>query len=115
MKLHVTQNKNKSTLRPEGDFTIYGVAEFRDALQKALSTGSDLDIDLSATDEIDAAGLQQLLLAASETASAGKKLRLVAPGESVVETLRLCNLDARFEVAAMLQDAGKNKKRVNKS
>jgi anti-sigma B factor antagonist len=103
MKLHFEHNKNKTVLRPEGEFTIYAAMEFRDALLKVHSgsgPAGGLDIDLSQAGEIDAAGLQLLLLAAKEAVAAGSPLRLVAPSMAVLETLDLCNLRTRFEIVS---------------
>ncbi len=98
MKLHYQQSKNTCTLRPDGDFTIYSAAEFRDTLLQALCGDTCVDIDLAAVGEIDGAGLQLLLVAAADTAAAGKKLRLIAPGPAVMDTLKLCNVESRFEI-----------------
>ena len=98
MNLELTTGKAGSVLRPQGELTIYGAVEFRDALMKAMTGAGALDIDLSQTGEIDSAGLQMLVAAAAEASSAGRPLRLVAPSAAVMEALSLVNLAGRFEI-----------------
>lgn len=98
MKLQCERNGGRQVLRPEGEFNIYGAIDFREALVAAVHAEGDIDVDLSAASEMDAAGLQLLLLARREAAASGKLLRLIAPGAAVLEVMGLCNLASRFEI-----------------
>ena len=79
------------------DLTIYHALDHKDALLDALSTGDELQLDLSRIEAIDSAGLQLLILLSSEAQRAGKSLRIVASSQAVGEVIALCNLTAAFE------------------
>ena len=58
--------------------TVYEAPEHKRELLTALAEGDRLEIDLSAVDEMDSAGLQLLVLAMREAVKAGKPAVLVA-------------------------------------
>ena len=97
MTIHLEVGSGVTVLRPQSEFNIYVAVEFRDVLLKALSSGNDLEIDLAAVTEIDAAGLQQLLVAQREAAAGGKKMIISGAGPAVLEVMELCNVGARFD------------------
>jgi anti-sigma B factor antagonist len=97
MAIHLEVGSGVTVLRPPGEFNIYVAVEFRDVLLKALATGNDLEVDLAAVTEMDAAGLQQLLVAQREASAGGKKMRITGAGPAVLEVMELCNVATRFE------------------
>lgn len=93
-----------ATLQFEGDLTIYTAMQAKERLAAALAEGDDLAMDLAAVTEIDAAGLQLLLLARREVHAAGRDLRLVGSSDAVAEMLGRMRLDAVFPFSTA--DAG---------
>ena len=85
-----------SSLRIEGELTIYRAAELKQTLLAAVAEHAELEVDLSQVGEFDSAGLQLLLLAKREAAAAGRTLRLVDHSPAVVEVLDLFDLVAHF-------------------
>lgn len=76
--------------------TIYQAVEHKQTLLAALAAGDLLEIDLSAVDEMDTAGLQLLVLAAREAAKAGKTARVVAHGAASQEVLDRYQMASEF-------------------
>jgi anti-sigma B factor antagonist len=99
MSIQMEQGDSITVLRPEGEFNIYGAVEFRDVLLKALAGSGDLGIDFTAVSEIDAAGLQLLLLARREADTCGKRLHFSGAVPAVLEVVQLCNVSARLDSA----------------
>ena len=89
----------KAVLGAPAELNIYHAAAFRDALIAAFNSGADVEIDLAQTGEMDAAGLQLLLLAHRESAAHGRALTLRAPSEAVQDVLGLCNVASWFAIA----------------
>lgn len=85
-----------STLRLEGDLTIYTVAEQRASLFTAISANRDLEINLEAVGEVDTAGLQLLLAAKRQAARDGRALRLTMHSPAVLDVLEIANMTAWF-------------------
>ena len=94
-------------LRLDGDVTVQFAAEHKAVLLSALEAAEALELDLSGVIEMDAAGLQLLLLLKREAQSLGKTLRLEAPSGAVLEILALARLDAQLDhVPTQIQRAG---------
>jgi anti-anti-sigma factor len=85
-----------TTLRIEGELTIYRAAELKQTLLAAVAANEAVDVDLSQVSEFDSAGLQLLLLAKREAGATGRTLRLVDHSPAVVEVLELFDLAAHF-------------------
>jgi anti-anti-sigma factor len=100
MTVQLDQSDGRNVLRAAGELNIYGAVEFRDALLKAVAAAGDLEIDLAAVSEMDAAGLQMLLLARREADACGKPLQLTGAGAAVLEVMQLCNVTGRFGIAS---------------
>ncbi len=96
MSANPRRKKRACCARIEGDMTIYTAAEIKPTLLSLLEGCTEAEVDLSQVTEIDAAGLQLLLLAKREAARAGKTLRFANHSQTVVECLDLCNLTAVF-------------------
>lgn len=83
-------------LRVEGEMTIYRAAELKDTLLQAVAAQPVVEVDLSAVNEFDSAGLQLLMLAKRAAQAAQRELRLVNPSPAVVDVLQLFDLAAFF-------------------
>ncbi|BBL60510.1 STAS domain-containing protein [Methylomonas koyamae] len=84
------------TLTIEDELTIFTAAEQKNNVLSFLSSGDDLEINLSQVAEMDTAGLQLLILAKREAARAGKTLRFVMHSKAVLDILELVNLTTAF-------------------
>jgi len=84
-------------LRLDGDVTVQFAAEHKTLLLSALEATQALELDLSGVIELDAAGLQLLLLLKREAQNLGKTVRFEAPSGAVLEILALARLDTRLE------------------
>ena len=78
----------------EGEMTIYRATELKQTLLGALAQPGSIHVDLSAVTELDAAGVQLLMLARQLADGRQKELRLVAISPVVVEVLELLSLKA---------------------
>lgn len=78
------------------DLTIYHALELKQTLLEALSSTSDLELNLSQVSEMDTAGLQLLILLKKEAQRAGKSVRIVAHSQAVSAVIDFCNLAAEF-------------------
>lgn len=85
------------TLRIEGELSVYRAAELKQTLLEQLETSTRLELDLSAVDDIDTAGLQLLLLARREARQREGGLRIVAQSAAVDDMLALLQLDAALD------------------
>ncbi|GGL07483.1 STAS domain-containing protein [Mangrovihabitans endophyticus] len=82
-----------------GDLTVQTVAERLPELLAELPEDGELELDLSAIDEVDTAGLQLLLVIKREATARGCPLRLTAVGDSLARLLALTRLDMRLDPA----------------
>ncbi|BAL26250.1 lipid asymmetry maintenance protein MlaB [Azoarcus sp. KH32C] len=88
-------NERPAGFRPEGELTIYTVAEQHGLLMRALDAGPVVHLDMSAVNEVDTAGLQLLILARREAAQRGIELRVAGCSDVVkdaLETMQLASL-----------------------
>lgn len=84
-----------SRLAIEGELTIYTAADSKPRLLDALKAPAT-EFDLSQVTEIDAAGLQLLLLAKREAHAAGIELNFTGHSGAVIDCFDLCDLGAVF-------------------
>jgi anti-anti-sigma factor len=87
-------------IRLDGELTIYRAAELKPLLLQWPASDGAVELDLSAVDEIDTAGVQLLLLARREAQGLERELRLVGRSRAVDDALTLLNLQAEFSAAA---------------
>lgn len=85
------------TLCIEGELSVYRAGELKQVLLEPLEASPRLELDLSAVDDIDTAGLQLLLLARREARARGGELRIVAQSAAVDDMLALLQLDAALD------------------
>jgi anti-anti-sigma factor len=81
----------------QSEMTIYTAAELAAAWKPWLADPQNWDLDLSLVPEMDGAGLQLLLLAQRDLATAGVVLNLIALSSAVEQVLKLCHLASRFQ------------------
>ena len=87
----------------DGELTIFTAAEMKSSLLALLNTTDDLEINLANITEIDAAGLQLLILLKRESATAGKVLHYVMHSKIVLDLLELANLTSSFGDQVVLE------------
>ncbi|HEY0817886.1 MAG TPA: STAS domain-containing protein [Rhizobacter sp.] len=85
-----------SSLRVDGELSIYRAAELKPLILQAVESSPVLEIDLSGVTEFDTAGVQLLLLAKRCATERGHELRLVRHSAVVVDVLQLLDLVAHF-------------------
>lgn len=83
-----------------GDLTIYTASETKAELALLAADCDALEIDASALEEIDTAGLQLLLLLSREMAGRGGELHLRDPSQPVRAALDILALDDRLRPAS---------------
>jgi len=82
-----------------GGFTIFQAAEYKPQLLGVLDNADDvLELDLSACDELDTAGLQLLLLLRREATAQYKQLLLGGAGPAVKNLLDMLQLQDLMRV-----------------
>lgn len=86
----------KSTFRPQGELTIFTVAEHKDELMALVVPDRRVEIDLSQVSELDTAGLQLLILAKHEASRRGAELVMTGHSPAVTEVFDILNLGAYF-------------------
>lgn len=79
-----------------GELTIYTAADWSTQLLPLLTAGGNVTIDLSQVTEMDAAGVQLLMLAKRETLRTAGQLHLSGHSQAVLDTFELCDLAAYF-------------------
>lgn len=96
MAVHFEQCGDIGRTRITGELTIYTAAASKSELLAGFEACTRLETDLSAVTEIDAAGLQLLLLLKREAGAAGKTLSLIAHSQAVLKLFDLTQLAAYF-------------------
>jgi len=90
----------------DGELTIYTAAEWKERLLGLFAGGDEIELDLCAVAEMDTAGLQLLIMAKQQAASAGKRLRLANHSQAVVDLFDLCGIAQFFGDPMLLQPRG---------
>lgn len=80
----------------EGELNIYTAMELKDTLLAGLLTNEELELNLSAVDEFDAAGLQLLIMAKQGASALGRTLKITGHTPVVLEILNLSGLGDFF-------------------
>lgn len=79
-----------------GELTIYTAANEKQALQEALDSTEELEVNLSQVSEMDSAGLQVLIVLKQEAARRKKRLHYSMHSKAVLEILEMSNMTASF-------------------
>jgi anti-anti-sigma factor len=80
----------------EGPMTIHNALELKTAFMDAMLTAPNLELNLSAVTEMDAAGLQLLIMAKQHQAKNHHNLILLGHSEAVLDALELMGLVTWF-------------------
>jgi anti-anti-sigma factor len=80
----------------EGELTIFTATEMKSTLLAMLYADNDLEINLANISDMDAAGLQLLILLKREAARIGKTIRYVMHSKVVLDLIELANLTSSF-------------------
>ena len=78
----------------DGEATIYAAAELFERVKAALAGSGPVELDLAGVTEMDASGVQLLLLLKRELEQAKRPLKLLEASPAVREILRMLDLRA---------------------
>ncbi len=96
MSAKAKKNNGTIHLSVKDDMTIYNAASLKETLLGFCEPGKELQLDLSAVNEIDSAGVQLLLLLKAESQKRGFTLKLSRHSEAVIEVFELLKLGMYF-------------------
>ena len=96
MQIDMQHQGRHTRLQISGELTIYDAVALHRALLESLGACDSLELDLAAVTDLDAAGLQQLMLLRREARATGKTLHILAHSAATRDVLALCGLDAEF-------------------
>ncbi len=96
MELSSESRDNRLCLHARGEMTIYHAAALAPQLLEALAQSEAVEIDLSGVSELDASGVQLLMLMKREAGAAGKPLTLSGHSPVVLEVFELLGLGGWF-------------------
>lgn len=103
MSRKAAYNAGRCRIAVEGELTIYTAADWRERLLAPLAQGDNLELDLSAVEELDTAGLQVLIMAKKEACAREQTLHLYNHSRVVQEVFELCDVTAFFGDPTLLQ------------
>ena len=101
-QIELYTHEGEAALRLEGALTIYSATEARDRLCAALDESAALQLNLSAIEELDTAGVQLLVWIKQEARRRGKTLVLFAHSPAVGEVFDLLKVASLFGDAMLL-------------
>jgi len=78
------------------DMTVYNAGVQKEQLLAGLENCNELEVDLSAVNEIDTAGLQLLILVKREARRLNKKAHFTSHSPAVREVIDFFNMAAQF-------------------
>ncbi len=96
MDIAVREDGARCSIALSGAVDIYGAESLRAALYDALQRHAAIDLDMSAVEELDSAGLQVLMAAKTAAVAAKGTLRMHAHSPAVLDVLALCRLQGFF-------------------
>jgi len=92
-----------NTIRLQGGINITRALELNSQLLEGLALSNEVEIDLSAVNEIDTAGVQLLIHAKKAADKAQRVLRLCRHSPAVLDVFELLNLGAYFGDPLVIQ------------
>ncbi|MFD2112103.1 STAS domain-containing protein [Thiorhodococcus fuscus] len=96
--IRIEPSPHGPVLHFEGELTIFQAGEYLTQL-RALEAGEEsLVADLSATTEVDGAGIQLLIALRKQLETTGSRLTLQSPSPAVTEALATCDLHEHFHM-----------------
>lgn len=96
MKLTKLKGSNKRSgrcrLKIDGDLTIYNAAEFKENMLEFVENFKEFEVDMSAVNEIDSAGIQLLLQFNRKAMQEERHMQLSGCNEEICDLLALYQL-----------------------
>ena len=89
-------NNGQCRISIVGDMTIYHAMQLKQGLLAPLAQCQEMEVDLSHVGEIDAVGLQVLVVLKREAEKLCKSLRFIGHSRGVLELMDLCDLGGFF-------------------
>jgi ABC-type transporter Mla MlaB component len=105
MPLKISQDssiKGLCKLTIDDDMTIYSINEIKNGLNQEIDLYQQFDLDLSAVEEIDTAGIQLLLALRLELISKNKELKITSVSAVVAELMASYSLNSLFNRGEMV-------------
>lgn len=99
MSINYTTKDNVATVQIIGDLTIYQAPVLKKNITSLSYSCDAVELDLHATEDIDTAGIQVLMLIKRELESLGKTMKVTAISDSVKATFNLLQLDLNTHAA----------------
>ncbi len=93
-------------VRIDGEFTIYRAAELKPVLLAGVGQPGVVELDLSAVTDLDAAGIQLLMMAKKAALESGCELRLGPQSAVVADVMALLDLGKFFAAPAASSGTG---------
>lgn len=98
MAIKLEVNNDKSSMRIDGELTIYSVLSYKKSLaRRKFATDKILELDLADVEEIDASGLQFLLALNKKLSANGSGMNIVRASDTVVDSLETCEFEAEMQ------------------
>ncbi len=97
-------NKTKGLckLAIDEDMTIYAIDELKQGIDKELDVYDKFELNLTAVEEIDSAGIQLLLALQGELIRTDKQLKLTGASSAVANLMQSYGINDRFSEGDML-------------
>ena len=96
MQIEIEKQGQQCLVKMAGDVTLDDSLELKRKLLDAVSTSTEIEVDVSQVSDIDTAGFQLLILAKREAVLRQKKFRLIKHSQPVVEMMVTYNLASYF-------------------
>lgn len=93
-------------IAPQGEMTVYTAMDWKQKLMAPFALLGEIEIDLSAVEEMDSTGLQLLILVKKEASAQGRTLRLIHHSRPILEALDLCGLTDYLDASTSNHSAG---------
>ncbi len=93
-------------LRIQGGLTVYEAPALYQELLDSVRRCSRVEVDLSAVDDLDTAGLQVLMICKRESRRLSHELQMLAHSNAVVQAFEFLNLAAFFGDPLVLPATG---------
>jgi anti-anti-sigma factor len=93
---HPEHPVSATSLRIEGEMTIYRAEELCAGFKAALAAGGDIEVNLAEVTEMDSAGVQLLIASKKAAVALQRELRLVEHSPAVREVFAMLNLNVHL-------------------
>lgn len=104
MPVTINTDDAHCALHFSGELSIYTAEEHMTHIRSGMRRDLPVHVDLSAVDEMDAAGLQILVAVKSHAVAHGQSFHLLAQSQAVMELLELSDMAGFFGAAVVISD-----------